>query len=60
MKSATLINITAFNLLFQDVDLETFKSSLSEDGFLTVRANILEPEKPPEKTIEIDIEKSKS
>lgn len=47
-------------LFFQDVDLETLNSSLSEEGFLTVQAGIKgAPEKPPEKKIEIKFELNK-
>ena len=43
---------------FQDVDLETLHSSLSEEGYLIIQAELKAVEKAPEKTIEIKFQKT--
>lgn len=45
-------------LVPEDVDLETFESSVSEDGVMTLRANVKGAEKAEEKKIEIKFEKA--
>lgn len=40
----------------EDVDLESLTSSVSEEGILTIRANVKGTETPPEKQIEIKAE----
>ena len=46
-------------LCLQDVDVETFQSSVSEDGIMTLQADIKGAEKAEEKTIEIKFEPKK-
>lgn len=40
---------------FQDVNLETFESILSDDGITTVKADVKSAEKADEKKIEIKL-----
>ena len=43
----------------QDVNLESFESTVSEDGIMTLKADVQGAEKPEEKKINIKFESKK-